>query len=163
MKGDVAQLEGLNDHLSVMQSLHEAESSLVDIRELVTSVGTALGVRTETGPDQVVLSVSRRLLEFAVRSLLITIGENRPEEGLRDLVLKLRSTGVGPEHTALLSLKGRHLELEGILPEPIPGAVPNQGRLAVFLAKEILRLHQGGIHAGPGLEGTEILISFRRW
>ena len=30
-----------------------------------------------------------------------------------------------------------------------------------FLAKEILRLHHGEIHAGPGMEGTEILISVR--
>jgi len=47
------------------------------------------------------------------------------------------------------------------LPEPSDGAIPNQGRLGVFLAKEILRLYHGEIHAGPGLEGTEILISFR--
>ena len=47
------------------------------------------------------------------------------------------------------------------LPEPIEGAVPNLGRLGVFLAKEILRLHHGEIHAGPGMEGTEILISLR--
>ena len=33
--------------------------------------------------------------------------------------------------------------------------------LGVFLAKEILRLHHGEIHAGPGMEGTEILISLR--
>jgi hypothetical protein len=64
--------------------------------------------------------------------------------------------------TALLSVKGKNLELEGILPEPSNGAVPNQGRLGVFLAKEILRLHQGEIHAGPGMEGTEILISLRK-
>ena len=58
-------------------------------------------------------------------------------------------------------MKGRNLELEGILPEPVVGDVPNQGRIAVFLAKEIIRLHQGEIHAGPGLQGTEILISLR--
>jgi hypothetical protein len=32
----------------------------------------------------------------------------------------------------------------------------------VFLAKEIIRLHRGEIHAGPGLGGTEILISLRK-
>ena len=89
--------------------------------------------------------------------------ENRGELGLRELSLKVRSTGTGPELTALLSLKGKHLELEGILPEPTEGSVPNQGRIGVFLAKEILRLHHGEIHAGPGLEGTEILISLRQW
>jgi hypothetical protein len=35
--------------------------------------------------------------------------------------------------------------------------------MSVFLAKEILRLHHGQIHAGPGMEGTEILISVRKW
>ncbi len=77
------------------------------------------------------------------------------------MTLQVRSTGTGTELTALLSLKGKHLELEGILPEPVDNGVPNQGRIGVFLAKEILRIHRGEIHAGPGLEGTEILISVR--
>jgi len=80
---------------------------------------------------------------------------------VRELALQVRSTGEGAERTALLSVKGKRLELEGILPEPSANAVPNQGRLAVFIAKEIIRLHHGEIHAGPGLEGTEILISLR--
>ena len=87
---------------------------------------------------------------------------SRGAQGLKDLALKVRSTGTGDDTTALLSLKGKGMELEGILPEPVNGDVPNQGRIGVFLAKEILRLHQGEIHAGPGLEGTEILISVRK-
>ncbi len=161
MKTDVGQLEQLNDNLALMQVLHEAEPAAVDVREVVQTVGHALGLRVEVGPDPVVLMASRRLLDFALRALVRTIGENRPEHGLRELALKVRSTGTGPELTALLSLKGKHLELEGILPEPADDAVPNQGRLGVFLAKEILRLHRGEIHAGPGMEGTEILISLR--
>lgn len=162
MKGDVAQLEALNDNLSLMQSLHEADATTVDMRDVVQYIGHSLGIRVEVGPDPVTLPVSKKLLEFALRSLIRTVGENRPEHGLRDLALKLRSTGTGADLTALLSLKGKYLELEGILPEPVNGAVPNQGRLGVFLAKEILRLHSGEIHAGPGLEGTEILISLRK-
>ena len=87
--------------------------------------------------------------------------ENRPAQGPREMTLQLRSTGEGAELTALVSVKGRNLELEGILPEPAEGAVPNHGRIAVFLAKEIIRLHHGEIHAGPGMEGTEILVSLR--
>ena len=161
VKGDVAKLEMLNDHLAIMQTLHEAEATQVEVRDLVQQIGNALGVRVEVGPEPVNLTISRKLLDFALRSLVRTIGENRPEQGVRDLALKLRSTGLGPELTALLSLKGKHLELEGILPEPVDGSVPNQGRAGVFVAKEILRLHHGEIHAGPGIEGTEILISFR--
>lgn len=162
MKGDVAQLEALNNNLALMQSLHEADPAPVDVRDLAQFIGQSMGVRVEVGPDPVVLSASKKLLEFALRALIRTLGENRGEAGLKDLALKVRSAGTGPELTALLSLKGKQLELEGILPEPTDGSVPNQGRMGVFLAKEILRMHHGEIHAGPGMEGTEILISLRK-
>jgi hypothetical protein len=93
--------------------------------------------------------------------LITTVAENRPDRGTSELVLRVRSTGAGADLTALISLRGSNLELEGILPEPIEDAVPNQGRMSVFLAKEVLRMHRGEIHAGPGLEGVEILISLR--
>lgn len=163
VKHDVAQLEALNDHLELMQGLHEAQPGPVDIRELTHTIGHSLGVRVEVGPDPVVVSACKKLLDFAFRALIRTVGENRPERGMKDLALKVRSTGSGNEITALLSLKGKDLELEGILPQPTENEVPNQGRISVFLAKEILRLHHGEIHAGPGLEGTEILISVRQW
>lgn len=162
IKSDIIQLEALNANLALMQGLHEMEANPVDVKELVQQIGHSLGVRVEVGPDPVVLMASRKLLDFALRALIRTVGENRPEKGLRDLAVKVRSTGSDAELTALISLKGKLLELEGILPEPEEGAVPNQGRLGVFLAKEILRLHHGEIHAGPGLEGTEILISLRK-
>jgi hypothetical protein len=162
VKGDVVNLEALNDNLALMQSLHEAEAISVDVRDIAQTIGHSLGLRVEVGPDPVVLPVAKKLIDFALRSLIRTVGENRPDRAMRELALKVRSTGTGPDLTALLSLKGKHLELEGILPEPVNGSVPNQGRLGVFLAKEILRLHQGEIHAGPGLEGTEILISLRK-
>jgi hypothetical protein len=163
VKGDVAQLEALNHNLSLMHALHESDTAPFDVRELAQKIGHSMGIRTEVGPDPVVLTGNRKLIEFGVRALIKTIGENRFEDGLRDLALKVRSTGSGASLTALLSVKGRNLELEGILPEPIEGGVPNHGRMGVFLAKEILRLHHGEIHAGPGMEGTEILISFRSW
>jgi len=161
VKTDVAKLEALNRQLGLMQTLHEADAIEVDMRELAQSVGSAVGVRVEVGPDPVILAVAKKQLEFALRALVETITENRGDLGSRDLFLQVRSTGSGSKLTALLSLKGRNLELEGILPEPVEDAVPNQGRLGVFLAKEILRLHHGEIHAGPGMEGTEILISLR--
>jgi len=162
-KSDVTKLEALNRHIALMQTLHEGQAEAVDIRELAQGIGQALGLRVEVGPDPVMLAVSKKLLEFALRALVETITENRGQLGPKELTLQVRSTGTGSELTALLSIKGKTLELEGILPEPVEGAVPNQGRVGVFLAKEILRLHHGEIHAGPGMEGTEILISVRRW
>jgi hypothetical protein len=163
VKADVQKLESLNNQFSLMESLYDSEACVLDVRDLAQTIGHALGLRVEVGPDPVELSVSKKLLDFALRSLIRTIAENRPDHGTRDLALKVRSTGGGSELTALLSVKGKHLQLEGILPEPVDGGVPNQGRLSVFLAKEILRLHHGQIHAGPGIEGTEILISVRKW
>ena len=120
-----------------------------------------MALRVEVGPDPVPLSVARGLMEFSLRSIIATVIENRSALNAGELALQVRSTGKGAELTALLSLKGKHLELEGILPEPTENEVPNQGKLGVFLAKEVLRLHQGEIHAGPGMDGTEILISLR--
>ena len=161
VKGDVAQLEALNTTLALMQSLHEAEPTEVDVREVAQSVGQLLGVRVEVGADPIILSANRRLLEFALRSFVQTIAENRPDQPTAELILRVRSTGIGRDLTAMVSIKGRNLELEGILPEPMEESVPNQGRISVFLAKEILRLHNGQIHAGPGIECIEILISFQ--
>ena len=158
---DVVKLEALNRQLGLMQTLHEADAVHIDMRDLAQNVGTALSLHVEVGPDAVPLTVSKDLIEFALRSLVEAVAENRPTHGVQELAPQVRSSGSGSELTALLSIKGRHLELEGILPEPTDGSVPSQGRLGVFLAKEILRLHHGEIHAGPGMEGTEILISIR--
>lgn len=161
LKADIAKLEALNQRLGLMQTLDETEPVSVDLREVVKSLGATANVQVETGPDAVPLRTSAALLDFALKALVDSLAENRPELGVRELTLQLRSTGESDELTALVSLKGKNLELEGILPEPAIGDVPNQGRLAVFLAKEIIRLHHGEIHAGPGMEGTEILVSLR--
>jgi hypothetical protein len=161
MRQDIARLQQLNSHLGLMQTLHEAEAAEVDVKELAEEIGRSLGLRVEMISEPAVISADRRLLDFALRSLLETVGENRGESGLRDLALKVRRAGTGPETVALVSLKGRPLELEGVLPVPAEGDVPNQGHLKVLLAREILTLHHGDIHAGPGMEGTEILIAIR--
>lgn len=162
LKADIAKLEALNQRLGLMQTLDEAEPAAVDLREFVKTLGAATQVEVEVGPNAVRLVVAAGLLEFALTSLIETLAENRPAQGPGEMTLQLRSTGEGSELTALISVKGKNLELEGILPEPVAGAVPNHGRIAVFLAKEIIRLHHGEIHSGPGMEGTEILVSLRR-
>jgi hypothetical protein len=161
VKGDVAQLETLNTNLALIQGLHEVDPAETEVREIAQAVGGSLGIRVEIGPEPIILRTSKQLLEFSLSAIIRAIAENRPDEAMKDLTLKVRSTGSGAELTALLSIKGKNLELEGILPEPVEESVPNQGRIGVFLAKEVLRLHQGEIHAGPGLECMEILISLR--
>jgi len=163
LKSDIAGLERLNHRLGLMQALDEIEPAEIDVRDLIKRVAANARIGVEVGPDPVRLMVAADLLQFALESLVNTLTENRSERDTGELGLQLRSTGSKEELTALISFKGRNLELEGILPEPHDGAVPNQGRLSVFLAKEIIRLHRGEIHAGPGIKGTEILISLREW
>lgn len=161
LRDDIAKLEALNQRLGLMQNLDGVEPVETDLREVVRKVGEARGIAVEVGPDPVRLDIAGTLLEFALLSLIETLSENQTGRGSPGLTLQLRSTGASDELTGLVSLKGKNLELEGILPEPLDGAVPNQGRTAVFLAKEIIRLHRGEIHAGPVIQGTEILISLR--
>lgn len=161
VKNDVAQLTSLNTSLALMQSLDESETSINDVRDIAKGAGAALNVKVEVGQEPVMLRTSKPLLEYALRAIIQTVAENRVDRELNDIGVKVRSTGSGADLTALISLKGRNLELEGVLPEPAEGSVPNLGRVSVFLAKEILRLHHGEIHAGPGMECVEILISLR--
>ncbi|MEY2879576.1 MAG: hypothetical protein RLZZ15_1956 [Verrucomicrobiota bacterium] len=163
VKSDVTKLETLNNTVAMMQLVNESQPAPCDVPDLVRRLGAALGLRVDSREEPLLLNVAPKALEFALRALLTTVSENRGALALAELKLQVRSTGTGAETTVLLALSGRGLELEGILPAPIEGGAPNQGRLGVFLAKEILRLHHGDIHAGPGMDGTEIQISVRAW
>lgn len=163
VKIDVGRLEALNREMVCLSGLVEAQPEPTDLRLLLQEIGTRCSVRAEVGPDAVVLAVAPKLVEFALEAILLGVTANRGDLGTKDLAIQLRATGVDEKLTALISIKGKSLELEGILPESTPDSVPNQGRMGVFIAKEVIRLHSGAIHAGPGLEGTEILISLRKW
>jgi len=160
---DISRLEYLNNQLVQLAALVESGINVIDFRDIVRQVGEACGVKAKVGPDAVPLAVAPRLLDFALQAILRTIIENRGGLGTKDLTLQLRATGAEDKITALISIKGKMLELEGILPVATPDSVPNQGKMGVFIAKEIIKLHTGSIHAGPGLEGTEILISICKW
>ena len=161
--GDISHLAQVNSHLVHLSTLTEAEAAQVDLCELLKKVGQAGGLRVDVPPDPVNLDVVVQLIELALISIVQTVSENRPAGLTEPLALQLRSTGEAGEKTALVSVRGKGLELEGILSANVDERVPNQGRLTVFMAKEIIRLHRGEIHAGPGMDGTEILISLRRW
>lgn len=161
IKADISQLETLNSNLAVMQSLHEVEPTDLDVREMARGVCEKLGVRVDLGPDPIIIRACQGLLEYALNGILRTIKENRKERELEGVALRVRSTGTAAEITGLLAIRGEGIELEGILPEADLESVPNQGRMSVFIAKEILRLHNGEIHSGPGMDSIEILISIR--
>ncbi len=160
---DIAKLEGLNRSMVRLSTLTEVEPNVVEMRKFLQGLGQALGVQVEVAPDEVHLPIAEELLKFALESIIETVIENRMELERKDLTLQLRSTGDGPDLTALVSIKGDQLELEGVLPVPATDDVPNQGRIGVFISREVIRMHDGEIHAGPGMKGTEILISICAW
>lgn len=161
---DIGRLQFLNRELAELASLTEAAVQPTDIREVVRSIGNIQNIKVEVGPDPVILSVAPRLIDFALNAILGCILEKRdPSDLSKPVSLQLRASGQDNQVTALLSIRGKGLELEGILPEVTIESTPNHGKMGVFIGKEIIRLHQGSIHAGPGLEGTEILISLRQW
>lgn len=160
---DLHRLDDLNRSLGRLAAFAEARAEPADLRELLRAVGERHGVAVEVGPEPVMITVVPSLVDHGLDAIVRAVAENRPQLGTKELTLQLRSTGADEELTALISIKGRQLELEGILPANDAESVPNQGRLGVFIAKEVIRLHRGDIHAGPGMEGTEILISLRKW
>jgi len=163
IKRDIANLETINRHLASIPTFREVDPEPADLRGLLQHVGQKLEVAVDTGAEAIALSVVPTLVEFGLQAILESVVENRPELGKRGLSVQLRSSGEADQLTALIAIKGEKLELEGIIPQPEPGSVPSHGRIGVFIAKEIIRLHGGEILSGPGMEGPEILISIRSW
>jgi hypothetical protein len=163
IKRDIASLEAVNRHLASLPTFSEVSSESIDLRALVCAVGRKSGVMVETGSQEVRLDVAPKLIEFGLESILESVAENRPGLGKKDLMISLRTAGSGENLSAVLSIRGAGLALEGILPAPEPGATPTHGRIGVFIAKEVIHLHGGSIQAGTGTNGPEISIVIRQW
>lgn len=163
IKRDIGNLETINRHLASIPTFREVDPEPADLRGLVQQAGKKLDIKVDVGTQEIALSVVPPLVEFGLRAILDSVIENRPEHGKRGLSVQLRSSGEGEQLTALIAIKGEKLELEGVLPLPEPGDIPSHGRIGVFIAKEIVRLHGGEILSGPGQDGPEILISIHSW
>ncbi len=163
IKRDIANLETINRHLASIPTFREVDPEPADLRGLLQQVSRKIDVAVDVGPRAIALSVVPTLVEFGLQAILESVIENRPEFGNRGLNVQLRASGEEDQLTALIAIRGERLELEGIMPLPEPGSIPSHGRIGVFIAKEIIRLHGGEILSGPGAEGPEILISIRSW
>jgi len=163
IKRDIANLETINRHLASIPTFREVDPEPADLRGLVQQVVKKMDVAIDAGSRAILLSVVPALVEFGLQAILESLVENRPDLGKRGLSVHVRASGEGDQLTALIAIRGERLELEGILPLPEPGSIPSHGRIGVFIAKEIIRLHGGEILSGPGVDGSEILISIRSW
>ena len=163
VKRDIASLESINRHLASIPTFSEVVPEETDIRALLRDLARRTGVNFESSGAPVVLTVVPKLLDFALESILESIAENRPELGKRDLSVRLRTIGDNDRMTAALSIRGPKLALEGIWPPTEPGDAPSHGRISVFVAKEIIRLHGGDIRASQNTLGAEINVSLGNW
>lgn len=163
IKRDIANLETINRHLASIPTFREVDPEPADLRGVLTEVGEKMDIAVDAGAHELALSVVPVLIEFAIQAILESVIENRPELGKRGLTVQLRAMGEGEHLAAVVAINGEKMELEGVLPLPEPGDIPSHGRIGVFIAKEIIRLHGGEIHAAPGVDGAEILISIRGW
>ena len=162
LSSEVVKLQRLSEHAALLGEIAQPVAKATDLNHLLTELASSRGLTTRFSDEALVFKVDPVLLRFAFGAILDAIAANRPDEGSNNLILTLRT--VGDEHagqrTAIVTIEGKRLELDGTLPLPEPGTTPNQGRLSVFLAREILRLHHGVLQAGPGIKGTDIQISF---
>ncbi len=156
---EVAKLKLLNEHATLLSEIAQPVAQATDLNLILTEIATARGLTTRFLEEHLVLVLDPNLVKFAFCAILDAISANRLDEGLQHLILTLRGVGAGAQRQAIITIEGKRLELDGTLPLPVAGSTPNQGRLSVFLAREILRLHGGTLQAGPGLKGTDIQIS----
>jgi len=159
LASDVQKLQRLAEHAAILGELAAPVATAVDLNPLLTEIAGHHGITTRFSEEPLAFSVDARLLRFAFHAIFEALSANRPDEGSKNLLLTLRASGTDAQRVAIITVEGRNLELDGILPLPEPGSTPNQGRLSVFLAREILRLHGGALQAGPGIRGTDIQIS----
>ncbi len=157
---EVKKLQQLAEHATVLGEIASPVAQAVDLNALLSELATARSMSTRFSEEQLVFHVDPQLIRFAFAAVLDALGANRPDEGTAGLLLTLRTTGDAAARTAVVTIEGKRLELDGVLPVPGAGSTPNEGRLSVFLAREILRLHGGTLQAGPGIKGTDIQIAF---
>ncbi len=156
---EVKKLQVLAEHAALLDLLAHPAPVTADLNPVLAEVTLAHGITTRISEEQLVFRLDPRLLRFAFNAIFEAIAANRPDEGTKNLLLSLRTTGAGDQRLAVMTIEGKNLELDGVLFRPGSGGTPNQGRLSVFLAQEILRLHGGTLQSGPGLKGTDVQIS----
>jgi signal transduction histidine kinase len=162
LASEVQKLQRLAEHAALLGEIGQPVARATDLNPLLNELATARGLSTRFSEEALVFNIDPVLMRFAFDAIMDALVANRPDEGSSNLILTLRTVGddSGAQRTAVVTIEGKRLELDGTLPLPEPGATPNQGRLSVFLAREILRLHGGTLQAGPGIKGTDIQISF---
>ncbi len=156
---DVGKLKELTRVLHLMQEFMSGGTGRIDLGELARTL--QLHGIFQVKPNEVppVIVGNEPMLRFALQAILDAIFRNRSvEDGPISIEVKRR--GEGESETGLVVLSGRNLYLEGFV-ETSKGPMPAHPVLGVFLAREIIRWHNGVLQGGQGLTGSEVQISLR--
>ncbi|HEY3755193.1 MAG TPA: hypothetical protein VGL42_03485 [Opitutaceae bacterium] len=147
---EIGELERLHREVGRLQELDGYPFETIDLRDVVADAARELGLAAHLGDQPAELKVAIPLIRFALRTLAGAAASRG--------ALEVRTFDTAGRRRALISVRGEEMNLTGLAPKAERPGVPNQGRLAIFLAKEIVRLHGGEIRLGPGPLGSELVI-----
>ena len=159
LERDVGKLKELTRVLHLMQEFMGGGTSRIDLGELARSLQLHGIFRVNPNEMSPVILGNEPMLRFAFQSILDAMFRNRnAEDG--PVTIEVKRRGEGESETGLVVLSGRNLYLEGFV-ETSKGPMPAHPVLGVFLAREIIRWHNGTLQGGQGLSGSEVQISLR--
>lgn len=160
LERDAGKLRELTRVLHMMQEFMIGGTSRLELTEICRSLNLhGETVRLSAGEMSPVIHGSAAMLNFALQAIVDAIVRNR-EQADGPVTLSVKRRGEGELETGLVVLSGRNLYLEGFI-ETSRGPMPAHPLLSVFLAREIIRWHNGTLQGGQGLSGTEVQIALR--
>jgi hypothetical protein len=159
LQKEMGKLNDLARTLHLMQEFMRGGTSRIDLGELARSLSLRGSVRIEPNDLPPVIQGNETMLRFALQTVLDAVQRNRQESD-PPLTVTVKRRGSGDQETGLFVVSGRNLLLEGFI-ESARETLPVHPLLGVFLAREIVHLHQGTLQGGQGMIGSEIQISLR--
>jgi len=159
LERDAGKLRELTRVLHLMQEFMVGNLTRINLGELAPRLTLRGSMRVEPNETAPVIQGNEPMLRFALQTILDAVARNRTEED-GSITVHVKRRGEGENETCLIVVSGRKLLLEGFI-ETGRGTMPVHPLLNVFLAREIIRWHNGSLQGGQGLTGAEVHIALR--
>ncbi|MBI2515674.1 MAG: hypothetical protein HYV95_02050 [Opitutae bacterium] len=152
-------LNRLSRMLHLMQEFMGGNATRIDLGEMARSLQLKGSIRIEPNEMAPVIHGNESMVRFALQTIVDAVARNRGDNDSL-LTISVKRRGEGENETGLFVIAGRNLLLEGFI-ETAKDTVPVHPLLGVFLAREIIHLHNGTLQGGQGIAGSEVQISLR--
>jgi hypothetical protein len=156
---DGDKLRDLTRVLHLMQEFMSGNVTRIDLGGLANKLTLRGDMRVEPSEMPPIIYGNEPMLRFALQTVIDAVSRNRTDTD-GGVTIRVKRRGEGGNETGLLVMSGRKLLLEGFI-EPAKGTMPVHPMLGVFLAREIIRWHNGTLQGGQGLSGSEVHIAIR--